>query len=82
VRVFLLGDAVTCALAGQKTPNGCYNLERMLAVAIERGARVGLCGTCIDARAIGEEQVVDGARRSNLEELTDWTLWADKVIAF
>ncbi len=32
-------------------------------------------------RAIQEEQVVDGARRSNLEELTDWTLWADKVVA-
>jgi uncharacterized protein involved in oxidation of intracellular sulfur len=54
----------------------------MLAAAIEQGAKVGLCGTCMDARAIGEQQVVDGARRSNLEELTDWTLWADKVIAF
>jgi uncharacterized protein involved in oxidation of intracellular sulfur len=82
VRVFLLGDAVTCALAGQKTPNGYYNLERMLAAAIERGAKVGLCGTCMDARAVGEEQVVDGARRSNLEELTDWTRWADQVLAF
>jgi uncharacterized protein involved in oxidation of intracellular sulfur len=30
VRVFLLGDSVTCALAGQKTPNGYYNLERMI----------------------------------------------------
>jgi uncharacterized protein involved in oxidation of intracellular sulfur len=82
VRVFLLGDSVTCALAGQKTPNGYYNLERMLAAAIERGAKVGLCGTCMDARAVGEEQVVDGARRSNLEELTDWTRWADQVLAF
>jgi len=36
----------------------------------------------MDARAIGEEQVVDGAGRSNLEELTDWTLWANKVVAF
>jgi uncharacterized protein involved in oxidation of intracellular sulfur len=82
VRVFFLGDAVTCALDRQRTPNGYYNLERMLASAIERGAKVGLWGTCMDARAIGEEQVVDDARRSNLEELTDWTLWADKVVAF
>ena len=82
VRVFLLGDAVSCALAGQQTPNGYYNLERMLAATIERGAKVGLCGTCMDARAIQEAQVVDGARRSNLEELTDWTVWADKVVAF
>jgi uncharacterized protein involved in oxidation of intracellular sulfur len=82
VRVLLLGGAVRCALAGQKTPTGYYNLEHMVAAAIERGAKVGLCGTWMDARAIGAEQVVDGARRSNLEELADWTLWADKVITF
>jgi uncharacterized protein involved in oxidation of intracellular sulfur len=30
IRVFLMGDAVGCAVAGQKTPNGYYNLERMI----------------------------------------------------
>jgi uncharacterized protein involved in oxidation of intracellular sulfur len=82
VRIFLLADAVTCALAGQKTPDGYYNLERMLTAAIRRGAQVGLCGTCMDARAIDESRIVEGAHRSTLEELTDWTLWADKVISF
>jgi uncharacterized protein involved in oxidation of intracellular sulfur len=82
VRIFLLADAVTCALAGQKTPDGYYNLERMLAAAIRRGAEVALCGSCMDARGIRDEQVIGGARRSNLEELTDWTLWAYKVVAF
>jgi uncharacterized protein involved in oxidation of intracellular sulfur len=82
VRVFLLADAVTCALAGQQTPNGYYNLERMLGAAIRQGADVGLCGTCMDARAIREEQLVEGTRRSTLEELADWTLWADKVVTF
>ena len=82
VRVFLLADAVTCALAGQQTPNGYYNLERMLGAAIRAGAEVGLCGTCMDARAIRDELLVEGARRSGLEELSDWTIWADKVISF
>jgi uncharacterized protein involved in oxidation of intracellular sulfur len=82
VRIFLLADAVTCALAGQQTPNGYYNLERMLGAAIHHGAEVALCGTCTDARGIREDQLVDGARRSTLEELTDWTLWADKVVGF
>lgn len=82
VRIFLLADAVTCALAGQKTPDGYYNLERMLAAAIRRGAQVGLCGSCMDARGIRDEQVIGGAQRSSLEELTDWTLWADKVVTF
>jgi uncharacterized protein involved in oxidation of intracellular sulfur len=82
VRVFLLADAVTCALTGQQTPNGYYNLERMLSAAIHHGAEVALCGTCMDARAIGEDQLVAGARRSTLDELTDWTLWADKIASF
>jgi uncharacterized protein involved in oxidation of intracellular sulfur len=82
VRIFLLADAVACALAGQQTPTGYYNLERMLGAAIQRGAEVGLCGTCMDARAISEDQLIDGPHRSTLEELTDWTIWADKVVSF
>ncbi len=30
VRLFLLGDAVTCALPHQETPQGYYNVERMV----------------------------------------------------
>jgi uncharacterized protein involved in oxidation of intracellular sulfur len=82
VRIFLMADAVTCAMAGQQTPNGYYNLERMVASAIKRGAAVGLCGTCMDARGLGEKQLVEAAQRSTLEELADWTIWADKVITF
>ncbi len=82
VRIFLMADAVLCALAGQQTPNGYYNLERMVASAIKRGATVDLCGTCMDARGLTQEQLVDGAGRSTLEELTDSTIWADKVITF
>jgi uncharacterized protein involved in oxidation of intracellular sulfur len=82
VRIFLLADAVTCALAGQTTPNGYYNLERMLGACIRHGAEVALCGTCMDARAVTERQLVRAARRSTLEELVDWTVWADKVVSF
>jgi uncharacterized protein involved in oxidation of intracellular sulfur len=82
VRIFLMADAVNCALAGQQTPNGYYNLERLLGSAIRHGAAVGLCGTCMDARAINENQLIEGARRSTLEELADWTVWAEKVMTF
>jgi uncharacterized protein involved in oxidation of intracellular sulfur len=37
VRVFLVGDGVNCALAGQKTPDGFYNVERMLKSIAQRG---------------------------------------------
>ncbi len=41
VQVFLLGDAVTCAKRDQKTPDGFYNIERMLKIAVRQGALVG-----------------------------------------
>jgi uncharacterized protein involved in oxidation of intracellular sulfur len=82
VRIFLMGDAVACAMAGQVLPNGYYHLDRMLGSALRHAAQVGLCGTCMDARAIDESEIVEGANRSSLEELTDWTLWADQVVTF
>jgi uncharacterized protein involved in oxidation of intracellular sulfur len=37
VQVFLMGDGVSCAVAGQKTPNGYYNVERMLQSIARQG---------------------------------------------
>lgn len=82
VRVFCFGDAVGCAMAGQQVPDGYYHLDRMLTSAARHGAEIGLCGTCMDARGITDDMVVDAARRSSLAEVTDWTLWADKTITF
>lgn len=82
LRVFLMADAVGCAVAAQVLPNGHYHLDRMLVLVMRHGGEVGLCGTCMDARAVHDEQIVEGARRSSLEQLTDWTLWADQVVTF
>lgn len=82
VKVFLIGDAVTCAMAGQKVPDGYYHLDRMILSAARHGADVGCCGTCMDARGIDDDRLTKGARRSTLDELTDWAVWADKVITF
>lgn len=81
VRVFLIGDAVACAIAGQQLPNGHYHLDRMLG-GLSLRAQVGCCGTCLDARGLSEDQLIDGARRSTMNELTDWTQWADKTLTF
>jgi len=37
VRIFLMADAVNCAIAGQKTPTGYYNIERMVKSVAQRG---------------------------------------------
>lgn len=79
VRLFLMGDAVACAKAGQKVPEGYYNAGDMVRMV---GGEVGLCGTCMDARGLTDDQVVPGARRSTLSELAAWTTEADKVLVF
>ena len=80
--LFLVGDGTFCAKAGQATPEGYYNIERMLKGVAARGASVGVCGTCMDARGLKESELAKGARRSSLDEVTKWTIEADKVLVF
>ena len=81
--LFLMADAVTCAKQGQKPPTGYYNIEVMLhAVTRHPHGRLLLCGTCMDARGLVENEIIEGAHRSNMEELAIATLEADKVLVF
>lgn len=82
VKVFLIGDAASCAKNGQRVPDGYYNLERMLKGVLVKGGEVGVCGTCMDARGIGDEDLVEGTRRSTMDELARWTARAEKVLVF
>jgi uncharacterized protein involved in oxidation of intracellular sulfur len=81
VTVFLLADAVSAAKANQKTPDGYYNIERMLKRVIASG-QVLLCGSCMDARGIGDGELLAGASRSTMEALATATIAADKVLVF
>jgi uncharacterized protein involved in oxidation of intracellular sulfur len=82
VKMFLIGDAAACAKAGQKVPEGFYNIQVMLGRVVRNGGEVGVCGTCMDARGITESELLEGTHKSTLAELTSWTQWADKVIVF
>ncbi len=82
VKVFLMADAAGCGKRGQQVPTGYYNLERMLRVVLQHGGEVGVCGSCMDARGLAEAELLEGARCSSMDQLTDWTLWADKVVVF
>jgi len=82
VTVFLMADSVAAARRGQKTPDGYYNMERMLKRVIAGKGGVLLCGTCMDARGITDGDIMDGARRSTMGELATETVSADKVLVF
>ena len=81
VRLFLIADAVGCAKRGQKVPEGYYNVQIMLGKVARKG-EVRLCGNCMDARGLRDEEMIDGARRGTLAQLADWTAEADKVLVF
>jgi uncharacterized protein involved in oxidation of intracellular sulfur len=83
ISVFLMADAVHCAKKGQQTPEGFYNVELLLKrVLASAGNKVLLCGTCLEARGLSEAELIEGARRSTMDELAEATLAADKVLAF
>jgi uncharacterized protein involved in oxidation of intracellular sulfur len=82
VDVFLMADAVTAARAGQKTPDGYYNIERMLKLVLLNKGGVLLCGSCMDARGLDDADLMEGARRSSMDELAAMTDKADKVLVF
>ena len=54
----------------------------MLRALARREGAIGVCGTCMDARVLAEDDLVEGARRSSLAKLTDWTQEAGKVLVF
>lgn len=82
VRIFLMGDSVAAAHARQKVPQGFYNIEVMIGNVVRHGGAIGACGTCMDARGLAAEDLVEGAHRGTLDELANWTGEADQVLVF
>ncbi len=79
--VYLTGDGVVCAKSGQKTPADYYNIETMLTSIAQRGV-VLACRTCLEARGLKREELVEGVVEARLGELAALTLEADKVLIY
>ena len=82
VKVFLIGDGAACAHAHQQLPHGHYNIELMLKTVTKYGGEVGVCGSCMDARGMGDTELIEGTHRSTLDQLTHWTADAHQVLVF
>ena len=81
-RIFLMADAATAALPNQNTPQGYYNIERMIKSVLLKGGKVKICGSCAEARGIKDLQLIEGAELSTMKELVQWTLDSDKTLTF
>ncbi|MEW6313616.1 MAG: DsrE family protein [Pseudomonadota bacterium] len=82
VKVFLIGDGASAAHAKQKVPQGHYNIEVMISNVVRHNGEVGVCGSCMDARGITTEELMEGVHRSTLEELANWSEVAGQVLVF
>ncbi len=82
IRIFLIGDGASAAHKGQKVPQGFYNIEVMIGNVVRHGGEIGVCGTCMEARGMTDDELTSGAHHGTLAELTEWTAWADKVLVF
>lgn len=82
VSIFLLGDGVFNAIEGQKTPQGYFNIERMFKAVLTKGADIRLCGSCMDARGLEIERMVNKTKRSTMSELAQLSEAADKILTF
>jgi uncharacterized protein involved in oxidation of intracellular sulfur len=82
IKIFLLADAVFCGLPDQNTPNGYYNIERMLKSVIQHGGEVKSCSSCCEARGICKIPFLEGVKLSNMKEFAQWTVECDKVLSF
>lgn len=77
-----MADALIGAKAGQKTPDGYYNIERMLKRVLAGKGQVLLCSTCMEARGLTDAEVMPGTNRSTMDALAAALLDADKVLVF
>ncbi len=46
INIFLMADAVGCGVPNQNTPQGYYNIERMIKSVVLKGGKIKACGTC------------------------------------
>ena len=82
VKVFLMGDSVVSAKKGQRTPDGYYNMEKMLQALVGKGVAVKACGACLDARGLKESELVEGVDRGTMKILATWVKECDKAVSF
>ena len=67
LRLFLMSDAVTAGLRGQKPAEG-YNIQQMLEILTAQNVPVKLCKTCTDGRGITTLPLIDGVAVGTLVE--------------
>ena len=81
VEVFLTGDAVHAARAGQDPCGARASLEQMLLGLLDGGVDVSCCGAGCTARGLAEDDVVPGVRAQTIHDLAAATARSGEVVS-
>ena len=82
VELFLMGDGVHTARAGQDPRTAHASVEQMLHGLLERGVECSCCGTCCAARGLAADQLVPGVHLATIHDLAAALATSDKALSF
>jgi tRNA 2-thiouridine synthesizing protein D len=81
VTIFLFCDSAIATNKHMKPVRGDRNISELLKALIEKGARVEICGICMDYRGITTDMIIDGSNPSGLPELAELIYTSDRFIS-
>ena len=76
--LFIVNDS---PYSGEKT----FNAVRFAINMKEEHSKdvnIKLCTSCVKARGLLDAKLIDGVTLGTLDDVSEWTLWADKVLTF
>ena len=83
VRIYLMGESVSAARRGQTPRKDGYSPEGIFeGMAARSSTPVVACGSCLDTRGLSQDELASWVRRGTLDELVEWTDWADQVLTY
>lgn len=82
IRIYLLADAVVCAVPNGQPFVERYNIEKMVHSILENKGQVKLCKSCAETRGVANSNLIQGAEIGTLSNLTSWVMDSDKILTF
>ena len=79
VNIFLVEDGIWVGKKDQD-PKTYDNVGKWLADVIEEGARVLVCGVCMKARGMSEQELLLGCKKTTMNGFLDMCTEADNII--
>jgi tRNA 2-thiouridine synthesizing protein D len=81
VSIFLFCDSAIASNAKIKPVRGDRRIPDLLKEVIDRGAKVDICGICMDYRGITKDMIIEGSNPSGLPELAELIYNTDRFIS-